>query len=104
MMRTSFSRDAQRSAGVGPASRRSNAPLRVAAKRRATVLPQAGRYFLLVALVLLGIAVLRRINLLILLADALLVMALLNVLAAGRSVRGLRARRRFAEWLIARTP
>jgi uncharacterized protein (DUF58 family) len=67
-------------------------------------LPASGRYFLLVAFVLLGIGMLRRINLLILLADALLMMAFLNLLAAGRSVRGLRARRRMAEWLFARTP
>ena len=67
-------------------------------------LPSAGRCFLLVALALLGIGVLRRINLLMLLADALLVTMFLNLLAAGRSVRGLQARRRFAEWLFARTP
>ncbi|MGH7171223.1 MAG: DUF58 domain-containing protein [Gemmataceae bacterium] len=102
-MQTSFSRDAKGS-GVGPASCWSSAPLRVAGKRGTRLLPWAGRCFLLVALVLLGIGVLRRINLLILLADALLVMAFLNLLAAGRSVRGLRARRRFAEWLFARTP
>ena len=56
------------------------------------------------SLVLLGIGVLRRINLLILLADALLVTAFLNLLAARQSVRGLAARRRFAEWLFARKP
>src|SRR5262249_37841529 len=39
-----------------------------------------------------------------LLGDVLLMMGLLNLLAAGRSVRGLRARRRVDDWLFARTP
>ncbi len=63
-----------------------------------------GRYFLLIALVLLSIGVYRRINLLMLLGDALLMMALLNLWAAGRSVSGLQGRRRVGEWLFARTP
>jgi uncharacterized protein (DUF58 family) len=58
----------------------------------------------LTAVVLVGIGVHRGINLLMLLGYALLVMGLLNFWAAGRSVRGLRVRRRIAEWLFARTP
>ena len=80
---------------------------RTADRRRPTASgrrPTGGRGFLLVSLVLLSIGVFRRINLLILLADALLVTVFLNRLAARRSVRGLRARRHFAEWLFARTP
>jgi uncharacterized protein (DUF58 family) len=57
-----------------------------------------------VAVVLLIIGVHRRINLLMLLGDLLLVMLLLNLLAAGRTLRGLQVRRRFDDWLFARTP
>jgi uncharacterized protein (DUF58 family) len=71
--------------------------------RMALRLPTAGRYFLLVAGVMLGLGIHRRINLLMLLGDALLVMAVLNGWAARRTVRGLRARRRIGEWLFART-
>jgi uncharacterized protein (DUF58 family) len=67
-------------------------------------LPSAGRYYLLVAVALLGVGLYRSINLLMLLSYAMLVMAALNLLAAGRSVRCLCVRRRFAEWLFARTP
>jgi uncharacterized protein (DUF58 family) len=67
-------------------------------------LPKSGRYFLLAALVVLGIGVHRSINLLMLLGDVLLVMALLNFLAAGWNLGGLRLRRRRADWLFARTP
>lgn len=66
-------------------------------------LPAAGRYYLLVAAALLGIGIHRSINLLMLLGYALLVMAVLNFLAARRSVRGLRVCRRLAEWVFART-
>lgn len=69
------------------------------AKSRLSVV---GRRFLLLTLVLLGLGIFRRINLLILLADALLVATFWNLTAARRSVRGLQARRRFAEWLFAR--
>ncbi len=78
--------------------------MNVAAERRWFPLPTVGRYFLLVAFVMLGLGVHRRINLLMLLADALLVTALLNILAARRSVSHLRGRRRIGEWLFARTP
>ncbi len=77
---------------------------RDAAKRRESLSPTVGRYFLLVSFVMLGLGVHRRINLLMLLADALLVMAVLNIVAARRSVGGLRGRRRIGEWLFARTP
>jgi uncharacterized protein (DUF58 family) len=74
-------------------------------KRSSSILlPIAGRYYLLVTAVLLAVGIHRSINLLMLLGYALLVMAGLNLLAARRSVRGLRARRRLAEWLFARTP
>jgi uncharacterized protein (DUF58 family) len=53
---------------------------------------------------LLIIGVHRRINLLLLLGDLLLVMLLLNLLAAGRTLRGLHVRRRLDDWLFARTP
>jgi uncharacterized protein (DUF58 family) len=66
--------------------------------------PPEGWYCLLVALGLLGIGLHRRINLLLLLGDVLFVITLLNLLAAGRSIRGLKARRRLDEWLFARTP
>jgi uncharacterized protein (DUF58 family) len=79
-------------------------PLRVAVKRGTYHLPKAGRYFLLVALGVLALGVHRRINLLMLLGDVLLVMTFLNLLAAGRSVRGLQARRRLGDWLFERTP
>jgi uncharacterized protein (DUF58 family) len=75
-----------------------------AANRRWFHLPTVGRYFLLVAFVMLGIGIHRRINLLMLLGDVLIVMALLNLVAAGRSVRGVQARRRIGEWLFAQTP
>lgn len=67
-------------------------------------LPTAGRSFLLVAVVMVALGFHRRINLLMLLGDALLMMAVLNYAAARRSVRGLQARRRFGEWLFARMP
>ncbi|MHB1424157.1 MAG: DUF58 domain-containing protein [Gemmataceae bacterium] len=67
--------------------------------------PVAGRYFLmLAALPMLVIGVHRRINLLMLLGDVLVVMMSLNLLAAAWNVRSLRARRRCADWLFARTP
>jgi uncharacterized protein (DUF58 family) len=65
---------------------------------------RAGRYYLLVAAGLLGVGFHRSINLLLLLGYALLVMAVLNFVAARRSVRGLRGCRRLAEWVFARTP
>lgn len=65
---------------------------------------KAGRNTLLVALALLLIGLLRRVNLLLLLGDVLAVSVLLNLLAAGRSLRGLQVRRRLDEWLFARTP
>jgi uncharacterized protein (DUF58 family) len=69
------------------------------------LIPRAGWYFLLFALLpILFLGVIRRINLLLLLGDVLVVMALLNLLAAGWSLRGLRARRRLGDWLFARTP
>jgi len=57
-----------------------------------------------VALGLLAIGMHRSINLLTLLAYAMLTMGALNLLAAKRSLRGLVVRRRIAEWLFARTP
>ncbi len=68
------------------------------------ILPRWGRYYLLVAAALLGIGFYRGINLLMLLGYALVTMAGLNLLAAGRSLRGLRVRRRIADWVFARTP
>jgi uncharacterized protein (DUF58 family) len=56
------------------------------------------------AALLLAVGLHRGINLLLLLGYALLGMAILSVLAAGRSLRGLRVRRRIAEWVFARTP
>lgn len=79
------------------------APLRVGAKRRTYSLPWAGLWCLLIALSLLVIGVARRINLLMLLGDILVVIVFLNLLAARRSLRGLDIRRRFNEWLFART-
>ncbi|SRR5579875_709330 len=67
-------------------------------------LTAAGGCCLAIALVLLGIGLHRRINLLLLLGDVLVVITLLNLLAAGRSLRRLQARRYFDEWLFARTP
>jgi uncharacterized protein (DUF58 family) len=58
---------------------------------------------LVIALGLLGLGVARRHNLLMLLGDLLVVIVLWNLLAAGRSLRGLQVRRRFDEWLFART-
>jgi len=72
--------------------------------RSSMVLLPAGRNCLLIALVLLAIGVHRRINLLMLLGDVLVVIVLWNLLAAGRSLRGLQVRRRFDDWLFARTP
>jgi uncharacterized protein (DUF58 family) len=66
--------------------------------------PRWGRYHVLVAMALLVIGLYRGINLLTLLGYALLAMAGLNLLAAGRSLRGLRVRRRITEWVFARTP
>ena len=59
--------------------------------------------FLLVALGLLAIGIHRSINLLTLLAYALLTMMVLNLLTAKRSLRGLVVHRHIAEWLFART-
>ncbi len=67
-------------------------------------LPAEGGYCLLVALGLLSIGLHRRINLLLLLGDVLVVITVLNLVAAGRSLRGVQARRRFDEWLFAGTP
>jgi uncharacterized protein (DUF58 family) len=97
-MQTSLSRDAQQSTG------RFRAPLGFAAKRGMYLLTKAGRYFLLAALVLLLIGIYRRINLLLLLGDVFVVLVLLNLWAAGRSLRGLRIRRRLDDWLFALTP
>jgi uncharacterized protein (DUF58 family) len=76
----------------------------LSSSRSRGLLPKAGRYFLLLALVLLGIGIHRRINLLILLGDALLVLMFWNWLAARWSVRGLAASRRLEEWRFAGTP
>jgi uncharacterized protein (DUF58 family) len=97
-MRTVVSRDPQESVGS------QRAPLQVAAKQGSFRLPVVGWICLAIALGLLGLGVSRRINLLILLGDVIAVMLLLNLLAAGRSLRGLHVRRRFEEWLFARTP
>ncbi|HTU88870.1 MAG TPA: hypothetical protein VMF69_02125, partial [Gemmataceae bacterium] len=63
-----------------------------------------GFWTLVGALLMLLIGLHRRVNLLLLLGDALMVVLLLNLLAAGRSLRGLQVRRRLDEWLFARTP
>jgi uncharacterized protein (DUF58 family) len=93
---------------LGPNSKenaeRERAALRVAAKRRTFFLPWVGIFCLAIALGLLVIGVARRINLLMLLGDLLVVIVAWNLLAAGRSLRGLLARRRFDEWVLARTP
>ncbi len=65
---------------------------------------RSGAYYLLVAALLLGIGIHRSINLLMLLGYALLTVAVLNGVSARRSLRGLRGRRRLAEWVFARTP
>jgi uncharacterized protein (DUF58 family) len=67
-------------------------------------LPAAGWSCLGVALGFLAIGISRRINLLMLLGDVMIVMVLLNLLAAKRSLRGLQVCRRFDEWLFAGTP
>lgn len=97
-MRTWFSRGSKGSAG----DERSPFPLPV--KRGTCYLPWVGFCYLVAALGLLTIGVYRRINLLMLLGDVLVVIALLNLLAAGRSLRGLQVRRRLDDWLFARTP
>jgi uncharacterized protein (DUF58 family) len=84
--------------------RKRNKFLAIINHQSSIIINRAGRYYLLVAVALLGVGLYRSINLLMLLSYAMLVMAALNLLAAGRSVRRLRARRRFAEWLFARTP
>jgi uncharacterized protein (DUF58 family) len=97
-MRALFRRDPKgRMEGKGPL-------LRIAAKRGTYALPWAGLRCLVIILVLLFIGVYRRVNLLMLLGDVLVVIALLNLWAAGRSVKGLRVRRRLGDWLFARTP
>jgi uncharacterized protein (DUF58 family) len=68
------------------------------------IIPRWGCSHLLVAMALLSIGIYRGINLLMLLGYALLAMVGLNLLAARRSLRGLRVRRRIAEWVFARTP
>jgi uncharacterized protein (DUF58 family) len=99
-MRLLFSREPKASAT--PRFARNDRSL--AAKRGTFHLPAAGWYCLGVALVLLIIGFHRRINLLMLLGDMLVVMLVLNLLAAGRSLRGLKVRRRLDDWLFARTP
>ena len=64
-------------------------------------LPPAGRYWLLIALGLLGIGVFKNIHLLTLLACSLLAVFLLNALAARRRLRYLSARRRLEEPVFA---
>lgn len=98
-MRTLFRRVAE------PSAAPFRAPLRDAAKQGIHFLTKAGRRCLLwVVLPLLVIGVYRRINLLLLLGYVLLLMVLLNLWAAGRSLRRLQIRRRLDEWLFARTP
>ena len=82
----------------------SKRPSSTRASRSSIALLPAGRNCLLIALALLAIGVHRRINLLMLLGDVLVVIVLWNLLAAGRSLRGLQVRRRFDDWLFARTP
>ncbi len=72
--------------------------------RSSMVLLPAGRNCLIISLALLTIGVYRRINLLMLLGDVLVVIVVWNLLAAGRSLRGVKVRRRFDDWLFARTP
>lgn len=74
-------------------------------RQSSIVISRLGHFFLwLLAVPMLAIGVGRRINLLLLLGDVLLVMVLLNLLAARRSLRGLQIRRRLGDWLFARTP
>jgi uncharacterized protein (DUF58 family) len=61
-------------------------------------------WFRLAVLVMLGVGIFRHANLLLLLGDVLLVMLLLNLLAAKWSIHGVRVRRRLDDWLFARTP
>ena len=82
--------------------KRNRAPLWAAVKRGRYSVPWVGFCCLLIALSLLAIGVHRRINLLMLLGDVLVVIMLWNLLAAGRSLRRLQVRRRFDEWLFAR--
>jgi hypothetical protein len=97
-MSDSVHRDGKHSAGA------SGARLGGAANRAMTRLTPMGRAFVVMAVVLVGIGMHRRINLLMLLGDALLVIAVLNLLAAGPGLRRLQGRRRLGEWLFARTP
>lgn len=97
-MLNSFSRVAERSAG------RFRTRLPLAAKRGMHLLTRAGHCALWGALALLVIGVFRRINLLMLLCDVLLVIVLLNIVAAGRSLRRLQIRRHLDEWRFAHTP
>jgi uncharacterized protein (DUF58 family) len=82
----------------------SKRPTSTGKSRSSFVLLPAGRNCLLIALALLAIGAHRRINLLVLLSYVLLVIVVWNLLAAARSLRGLQARRRFDDWLFARTP
>jgi uncharacterized protein (DUF58 family) len=97
-MSNSFRRNEELSAE----SRR--ASLLSAVKQVTSLFSWAGRYFLLLALGMLLVGLFRRVNLLLLLGDAFLVIAVLNLLAAGGDLRRLQGRLRFSEWLFARTP
>lgn len=97
-MSSSLRRDEERSVGLHPA-------------RRPGVVRQAlssfsgvGQWFLGMALGMVVVGLFRRINLLLLLGDACLVIAVWNLLAAGSDLRRVRGRLRLGEWLFARTP
>src|SRR4051794_19324476 len=97
-MSSSFRRDEELSA------ERRRVPRPGVVKRAMSLFSWAGQWFLVLALTMLLVGLLRRINLLLLLGDALLVVAVWNLLAAGRDLRRGRGRLRFGEWLFARTP
>src|SRR5262249_55524103 len=67
-------------------------------------LPHAGRYWLLVSAALLGLGLYKNINLVTLLAYVLLAVLVLNLLALGRKLRGLKGRRLVGEVVFAGSP
>ena len=64
----------------------------------------AGVYWMVAGCLFVGLGILKSINLLVLLGYLLLAAAALNFLAAGRGQRGLRARRRIADPVVAGRP
>lgn len=97
-MSRSFRRDEELSAGPR------RAPRPNVVKQVRSLFSGAGQWFVGLALGMVVFGLVRRINLLLLLGDACLVIAVWNLLAAGSDLRRARGRLRFSEWLFARTP